>query len=103
MFRKGVTFKQRVKNGFGNDVLRQHFNGLFPVNGRIQVAAQSLKKGVKSGSLFIGRPFQHGADAHLMPFRNAGDVLCPRFPILPVPALVDNLSVNGVLPFPKLL
>lgn len=38
-----------------------------------------------------------------MPFRNTGDVLCPCFPILPVPALVDNLPVNGILPFPELL
>ena len=39
VFRKGVAFKQRIKNRFGNDMLRQHFNGLFPVNGRVQVAA----------------------------------------------------------------
>ena len=38
-----------------------------------------------------------------MPFRNTGDVLCPCFPILPVPALVDDLPVNGILPFPELL
>jgi len=38
VFRKGVAFKQRIKNRFGNDMLRQHFNGLFPVNGRVQVA-----------------------------------------------------------------
>ena len=103
MFRKGIAFKQRVKNRFGDDVLCQHFYSLFPVNGRVQVAAQALNKGIKSGLLFVRRLLQHGTDAHLMPFRNAGDVLCPRFPILPVPALVDNLSVNGVLPFPKLL
>ena len=103
VFRKGIAFKQRVKNRFGDDVLCQHLYGLFPVNGRIQVAAQALNKGVKGGLLFVGRLFQHGTDTHLMPFRNAGNVLCPRFPILPVTALVDNLPVNGILPFPELL
>ena len=58
MLGEAVIGKQCVEHGFGNHVLRQHFDDFFVADSVVEVIAQFCGKGFKGGAFgFVGRVF----------------------------------------------
>ncbi len=97
---KTVAFEQRIKHGFGDQVLGQHFNDFAVADAVVQVVTQFMGKAVE-GLLFfaVGRVFQNGGDAVDMGAGNLGNVIGPVFPVAAVAAFLHHLGIQGAFDF----
>ena len=90
-----VIGEQRIEHRTGDDVLRQHFDGLCRIHGRIKVALQSLEVFIERLFVYAGLDELGYALDELV--RDKSDFLCPVLPIEAVAALLHELGIHAVL------
>jgi len=90
-----VIGKQRIEHRTGDDVLRQHLDGLCRIHGRVKVSLQPLEVFVERLFVYAGLDELGYALDELV--RDKSDFLCPVFPIEAVAALLHELGIHAVL------
>ena len=97
----GTSVEERLKNRLGNNVLREHFNGLLLGDGGVDVLPQAAEKLLKS-SLVLPVSLDEAVDSFGLPLCNFRNILRPLLPVAPVANLLhqtgkeDALYVAGI-------
>ncbi len=93
---KRVALEERIENRFGDDVLREHLNGLLPGDGGVDVLLQAAEKLLK-GFLVLSVGMDEAVDSFGLPLRNFCNILCPLLPVAAVANLLHHAGKEDAL------
>ena len=94
--RETIILEQGIEDGAGDDLLRQHLDGLRARDGGVDTVMQTLQKLLE---LLLPVPrLQELGDGGNLAFRNVRDVLGPVLPVATAAALLDDARKDGILP-----
>ena len=93
---EGVAFEERFKDRFGDDVLREHLNGLLLGNGGVDVLPKATKELLK-GFLVLSVGLDKAIDSFGLPLGNLCNILRPLLPVAPVADLLYHAGKENAL------
>ena len=94
--RKIVLLEERLENRPGQDVLRHHFNSPLPVDGVVEPRLQFLVKPFEpfaQGLVFVA--IEQVLDPPDEAQKDVCNIPGPGFPVLAIPAFLDDFRENG--------
>lgn len=97
---EGVFLEEGVEDGFGDEVLGEHFHDFVVGDGVVEVVAEFGGEALEGGDFaFVFGFFEDGVDAGDMGVGDLGDVFGPFVPVVAVAAFFDDAGVEGAFEF----